>query len=199
MFRNVPQDKCFCESDGGKMLNKEIQLKNGLACVLRQAEEKDADVILQYVNCVCGETDFLAFGEGDIDWTVEKERAFIRDHQNCDNKVLVVAEVQGNINGIIGFTGDERKRLRHTGEFGMVVTQKYWSIGIGSALVECMIEWAKASGVVRKIHLRVRVDNQRALRLYERFGFVREGLVTRQFNVADKFYDAYFMGLGIDP
>ena len=181
------------------MLNKEILLKNGQVCVLRQAEEKDAGNILEYVNCVCGETDFLAFGKGDIDWTVEKERTFIRDHLNSDNKLLVVAEVQGSINGIIGFTGDERKRLRHTGEFGMMVPRKSWSIGIGSALVECMIEWARASGIVRKINLRVRVDNQRALRLYEHYGFVKEGLVTRQFKVADKFYDAYFMGLGIDP
>lgn len=181
------------------MLNKEILLKNGQVCVLKQADEQDADNILEYVNCVCGETDFLAFGKGDIDWTVEKERTFIRDHLNCDNKLLVIAEVQENINGIIGFTGDERKRLRHTGEFGMMVSRKYWSIGIGSALVECMIEWAKASGIVRKINLRVRVDNQRALRLYERFGFTKEGLVSRQFKLADKFYDAYFMGLGIDP
>ena len=181
------------------MLNKEILLKNGQVCVLRQAEEKDADVIIQYVNCVCGETDYLAFGKGDIDWTVEKERMFIRDHLNGDNKVLVVAEVQGNINGVVGFTGDERKRMRHTGEFGISVSQKYWGIGLGSALVECIIEWAKAAGIVRKINLQVRVDNQRALRLYERFGFVREGLVTRHFKVADKFYDAYFMGLGIDP
>ena len=181
------------------MLNKEILLKNGQVCVLRQAEEQDAGNILEYMNCVCGETDYLAFGRGDINWTVEKERTFIREHLDSDNKLLVIAEVQGNINGIIGFTGDERKRMRHTGEFGMAVLRKYWSLGLGSALVECMIEWAKASRIVRKINLRVRVDNQRALRLYERFGFTREGLVSRQFKMADKFYDAYFMGLHIDP
>ena len=130
---------------------------------------------------------------------VEKERKFIKEHLDSDNKLLVVAEVQGNISGIIGFTGDERKRLRHTGEFGMAVPRKSWSIGIGSALIEYMIEWAKASGIVRKINLRTRVDNQRALRLYERFGFIKEGYVSRQFKVADKFYDAYFMGLRIDP
>ena len=112
---------------------------------------------------------------------------------------MVIAEVQGSINGIVGFTGDERKRMRHTGEFGMAVSQKYWGIGLGSALIECMIEWAKASGIVRKINLRTRVDNQRALRLYKRFGFINEGLVSRQFKVADTFYDAYFMGLHIDP
>jgi RimJ/RimL family protein N-acetyltransferase len=200
MFRGVPQDKCFCEKVMvGKMLNKEILLKNGRICVLRQAEEQDAGDILEYMNYVCGETDFLALGRGDIDWTVEKERKFIRDHLDSENKLLVVAEVQGSINGIIGFAGDEKKRMQHTGEFGVIVSQKYWSIGLGSALVEYMIEWAKNSGIVRKINLRVRVDNQRALRLYERFGFTREGLVSRQFKMADKFYDAYFLGLHIDP
>ena len=183
----------------GRMLKKEILLKNGQVCVLRQAIEQDAVGIIQYMNCVCGESDYLAFGRGDIDWTVEKERTFIREHLDSENKLLVIAEVQGSINGIVGFTGDERKRMRHTGEFGMAVSQKYWGIGLGSALIECMIEWAKASGIVRKINLRTRVDNQRALRLYKRFGFINEGLVSRQFKVADTFYDAYFMGLHIDP
>jgi len=183
----------------GKMLNKEIQLRNGFACVLRQAEEQDADDILEYMNYVCGETDYLSYGRGDIHWTVENERKFIKDHLDSDNKLLIIAEVRGSINGLIGFKGDEKKRMRHTGEFGVIVSQKYWGLGLGSALIECMIEWAKGSGIVRKINLMVRVDNQRALRLYKRFGFIEEGLVSRQFKMANKFYDAYFLGLHIDP
>lgn len=181
------------------MLKKEIQLKNGQVCVLWQAKEDDAKNILDYMTCVCGETNFLASGRGDTKWTVEQERKFIKDHLDSDNKQVVIAEIQGHLVGITGFTGDEKARLRHTGELGIVVLRKYWGLGLGSALIECMIEWAKTTEVVRKINLRVRMDNQRALRLYERSGFVREGLVSRQFSVDGKFYDAYFMGLKIDP
>lgn len=181
------------------MLRKKIELRNGQRATIRPAKPEDAGSVLDYLNCVFGETDYLAFGKGDLDWPIEKERKFIEGYLDSDNKLLIIAIVRQSIVGTLGFTGDEKTRLRHTGEFGMAVLRKHWGLGIGAALIECMIEWAKSSGVVRKINLRVRVDNQRALSLYERFGFVREGVVRRQFAVVDKFFDAYFMGLEIDP
>ena len=42
-----------------------------------------------------------------------------------------------------------------------------------------MIGWAKSCGIVRKITLLSRIDNDRALGLYERFGFVEYGRERR--------------------
>lgn len=181
------------------MQAKEVTLKNSQVATIRQARPEDAARLLEYVNRVTGETDFLAFGAGNLDWPVEKERRFIEDYRSADNKVLLVAEVAGDIAGVAGFTGDDRQRLRHGGELGVMVSRWYWGLALGSALMGSVIEWARGSGVVRKLGLRVRVDNERALRLYERLGFAREGLVTRQFLVDGTFYDGYLMGLEIDP
>ena len=181
------------------MQAKEVTLKNSQVATIRQARPEDAARLLEYVNRVAGETDFLAFGEGELDWPVEKERRFIEDYGAADNKVLLVAEVDHDVAGVAGFTGDDRRRLRHSGELGVMVSRRYWGLGLGSALMVSLIEWAKSSGVVRKLGLRVHVDNDRAQRLYERLGFAREGLVTRQFAVAGTFCDAYLMGLEIDP
>jgi RimJ/RimL family protein N-acetyltransferase len=181
------------------MQAKEVTLKNSQVATIRQARPEDAAPLLAYVNRVTGETDFLASGEGELDWPVEKERQFIEDYRAADNKVLLVAEIEGDIAAVAGFTGDARPRLRHSGELGVMVSRRYWGLGLGSALMDALIEWARASGVVRKIGLRVRVDNNRAVRLYERLGFAREGLATRQFLVAGTFYDGYIMGMDIDP
>lgn len=181
------------------MQAKEVTLKNSQVAAIRQARPEDAARLLEYVNRVTGETDFLAFGEGELDWSVEKERQFIEDYRAADNKVLLVAEIESDLAAIAGFTGDARPRLRHSGELGVMVSRRYWGLGLGSALMEMLIEWARASGVVRKLGLRVRVDNDRALRLYERLGFAREGLATRQFLVAGMFYGGYIMGMDIDP
>ena len=181
------------------MLYKEIQLKNGQACILRQSLEEDAQNVLDYVNIVCGETDFLTFGKSDMPWTLEEEQKFIKEHFESDNKLIIVAEVQGHIVGITGFTGGKTKRVQHVGEFGISVLQQYWGLGIGRALVENLIEWAGKSGVVRKINLRVRVDNKRAIKLYKSLGFSNEGLISRQFLINNKFYDVYCMGFEINP
>lgn len=56
-------------------------------------------------------------------------------------------------------------------------------------------QWAREGKVIKKINLRVREDNLNAMRLYERFGFVKEGLLTREFLVDGHFYSAVLMGL----
>jgi len=181
------------------MNEREATLGNGQVATIREAELDDAAAVLEYLDQVIAETDFLAMGQGDLDWPLERERRLIEEHRSADNKLLIVAEVEGRIAGVSGFTGDDRRRLRHTGESGISVLQRHWGLGLGTALMESVIEWARSSGVVRKIGLRVRTDNERALRLYTRSGFVREGVITRQFAIAGRFYDAYLMGLEIDP
>jgi len=46
--------------------------------------------------------------------------------------------------------------------------------GIGSALLECLLEWAREGGY-RALHLEVRAGNLPAIALYRRFGFVQTG------------------------
>lgn len=181
------------------MQNTQTQLKDGQTALIREAAPEDAARLLRYLDEVTAETDFLSMGKGDLDWPEEKERRFIEDHRQADNKLLILAEIGGQIAGLLGYTGDERQRLRHTGEFGVTVSRAHWGLGLGTALIRSMIAWAQASRIVRKIDMRVRADNERALSLYQRLGFVREGVITRQFAVAGTFYDAYLMGLEIDP
>ena len=181
------------------MQKTEIELKDGQVASIREAVPDDAVVLLRYLSGLTSETDFLSMAKDDFDWTEEKERRFIEDHQRADNKLLIVAEVDGQIVGLLGFTGDDRARLRHAGEFGIIVSKTHWQLGLGTALIRHLIAWARASGIVRKIGMRVRADHERALRLYDHLGFVREGVISRQFAVAGRFYDAYLMGLEIDP
>lgn len=47
--------------------------------------------------------------------------------------------------------------------------------GIGSALLEALIDWAAESGF-RTLHLEVRAGNRPALGLYRRFGFAQAGI-----------------------
>jgi len=61
-----------------------------------------------------------------------------------------------------------------------------------------MLDWAKTSGVIRKINLNVQTNNEVAIALYEKFGFEKEGTIRRDLYVDGKFYDAYAMGILID-
>jgi len=175
-----------------------MKLRNDATLTIREAKKEDAAGILEYVNTIAGETDFLTFGPGEFNLSLEQEEQFIEKHLNSDNKLFVIAQIDQELAGNLGFTGGDRPKLRHVGEFGCGVLKEHWGLGIGSGLVEILIDWARSSGIIRKINLKVRLDNERAIKLYERFGFVNEGLISRESFFDGQFYDHIVMGLQID-
>ena len=90
-----------------------------------------------------------------------------------------------------------RETLKHSGVLGMGVVREYRGRGIGSALLERTLADARAKGFTR-IELTVRVDNERARKLYDRFGFVVEGLCRRHMRLRGEYYDSYLMALLYD-
>ena len=166
---------------------------------VRRGGPADAPAFLAYLRRMGGETDFVSFGAEGIELTEEEEAAYIAKTNARDNAIFLLAVAGGEIVGGLTFNGGTRARLRHTGEFGVSVLREWWGRGVARALLETMLEWARRSGVVRKINLRVRTDNERAIRMYERLGFVHEGLATRDMLIDGRFHDSLLMGLEIDP
>jgi len=174
------------------------RLKNGAALIIREADAADAAAMIDYVQTVAGETDFLTFGPGEFKITPEDEEQIIAAHRRYDNQVFLLAEAGGRLVGMLNVSASQKPRLRHIGEFGLTVLREYWGNGIGAALMQAMLDWAGASGVIRKINLTVQAENDTAIRLYERFGFETEGRLRRDLFVNGVYYDAFIMGKLID-
>ena len=84
-----------------------------------------------------------------------------------------VAELGGEVAGSVSF--EERKELsRMLHLYALAVAQPYQRRGIGARLVE-HVEAQAAERGLKGIHLGAGVDNEAALRLYERLGYRRVG------------------------
>ena len=83
---------------------------------------------------------------------------------------------------------------RHCGTLGMGVLHSYRGRGIGAALLGATLQRAKETGLTR-VELSVRLDNERAKKLYENFGFVVEGLGRRHQRIDGEYHDSYMMAL----
>lgn len=177
---------------------KQCLLRNGQALTIREAEAEDASIILDYINKVGAETDNLTFGEGGFGITEDKEVAFIQAISESENQLMLCAFIDGTLVGQLAFTGGTRPRIRHVGEFGITVLKEHWGKGVGSELINYLIAWAKETQIIKKINLRVRSDNQSAIGLYRKFGFVSAGTISREFFINGKFYDSIHMGMEID-
>ena len=174
-------------------------MKSNLWLTLRRAEPNDAEKVVAYLDQVAGESENITFGPGEFGLSVEEERAFLWHTAQSPTSFYLIAEIAGEIAGTLSFSTGKRPRLQHAGEFGMTVLRRYWNRGIGSRMLAYLIDWARQTGTIRKINLSVRVDNLPAIHLYEKYGFVQEGRLTRELYLHGQFVDAYMMGLQIDP
>jgi RimJ/RimL family protein N-acetyltransferase len=171
------------------------ELENGRALFIREVAVKDARALLDCVERISGESDFLSFGPGEFELTESEEEKFIRKCLASDNQLYILGSIDDTIVATLNFTRGRRPRVRHSGEFGMAVRKQYWGLGIGSLMLDTLIAWAQDTRIVKKINLRVRTDNQRAVRLYERKGFVIEGTIRKEILLDGSYFDHHWMGL----
>ena len=82
----------------------------------------------------------------------------------------------------------------HRAGLGIGVLPEYRGRGVGSSLLEACIAKAWSQGLTR-VELEVRADNTAAIKLYEKFGFVREGVKRRAMRFDGTYYDAIEMAL----
>jgi putative acetyltransferase len=85
------------------------------------------------------------------------------------------ALVEGKLIGMAGLTRLENRRA-HVGTIFMAVHDAFQGRGAGGALMQALTDMADRWLNLSRIELTVYADNARAIGLYERFGFVREGL-----------------------
>jgi RimJ/RimL family protein N-acetyltransferase len=169
-------------------------LNSGATLMIRSAREDDAEMCLDYLRMVAGESDFLSFGVGELAVTIEEERNVIAKARQSDNSIILIAEVEREMAGLANFQGGSKPRDRHTGELGITVAKKYWGHGIGRELMIALIEWAGKNPLIHKMNLRARADNERAIELYCKLGFIEEGVITQDMLIDGVFYDCIIMG-----
>ncbi|MGE5676976.1 MAG: GNAT family N-acetyltransferase, partial [Pseudomonadota bacterium] len=158
----------------------------------------DGEALIEYVESISCESDNLTFGPGEFKATVEQEESFLEHMAGQENAIYLIAHNGKKIIGSLNFSGGPRPRIAHTGEFGVSVLKDYWGNGLGTELVEYLIEWCREGKAIRKINLRVRTDNHNAIHVYKKLGFVEEGTITRELCINGSFYDMLAMGLCID-
>jgi len=104
---------------------------------------------------------------------VSDTEAFIRALSSNDH--LLVAEVNGTAVGCAGLQVSPKPRTRHTAGFGIMVHRDYQKQGIGKALMTAILDIADNWLKLKRVELCVFVENETAIAMYRKMGFVVEG------------------------
>ena len=108
--------------------------------------------------------------------SVEMWRKRLVDSENgLGDQAHFVAERDGHVVGSTGLHPQAQLRRRHCAMLGISVAQPAQGQGVGTALLQALCDYADNWAQLLRLELTVFHDNERAIALYRRCGFVHEG------------------------
>lgn len=158
---------------------------DGRPWVLRHARPADAEPLAHLYAAVRAEGRWLVTPPNAV--SPPSEALFIAELIRADASAVVVAEASGEIVGNALVMTDRDVSSRHVGVLSVTVADGWRDVGLGTALVAAAQAWVQDRGLTR-LALSVFPDNARAIAVYTRAGFVREGIRRRQFRQPDGTY-----------
>lgn len=165
-----------------------IIAKNGEEFYLRKAIEKDAPQIIDAVKKIIDSGTYI---QKEKPRTIVEEQHFIKDMHRANNMYIVV-EKEKEIVGLARMIRGELEMKSHTGLFRTWLIDRVQGKGIGSEMMNYTLEWCRVNGL-HKLCLTVFASNGLAQKLYERYGFITEGIQKEQVKIGDKYDDEIFM------
>lgn len=163
--------------------------------VIREAATDDVEKIIEYTRIIGGETDNLTYGAEGMPLTVDKERSFLQNISEAEHSVFYCALKDSVLVGTANLSGMPR-RMSHRAELGISVLKAEWNNGVGTELLNHIIDYAKVHGI-EIINLEVRSDNSAAIHLYEKFGFKKTGTIPAFFKIGNTYIDFDIMSLDL--
>jgi RimJ/RimL family protein N-acetyltransferase len=158
---------------------------DGRPWILRHAHPEDSEPLAALYAAVRAEGRWLVTPSNAI--SAPSEAFFIAELIRADETAVVVAEADGTIVGNALVMTDRDVSSRHVGVLSVTVADGWRDVGLGTALVAATQEWVRDRHLTR-LALSVFPDNARAIAVYARAGFVREGVRRRQYRQPDGTY-----------
>ena len=154
---------------------------------IMEAGPEDAKAVVEFTKKAGAETDNLTFGAEGLEVTFEQEAVFLREMSENPRAIFLCAWKEDKLIGT-GFLGGMSRRMNHRARLAISILKSEWNKGVGSSMMEKMIEFAKEIGI-ELIELEVRCDNKSAIHLYEKYGFKHIGTFPAFFKIGEEYID----------
>ena len=110
---------------------------------------------------------------------IQQNEDFVVNMYSNQHQFVAISKVKDNEEIIVGTAGlsvNGSHRMRHSGNIGIMIHKDYQNQGVGTALIAALIDVADKWLMLVRLELTVFEDNEKAIHLYEKFGFEKEGL-----------------------
>ena len=172
----------------GRFGKKNYPAKNGIKVIIRDAEPKDAQSLIDVNMNIVNEKIFMMREPDEAIYTIDGEKNKIERYLNSEGSLYLAAEVNNKVIGYIDFQNGGLKRTKHAGSVSIYILKDYRETGIGSMLLNSLIEWAEKNPLIEKLTLAVFSTNEKAQILYKKLGFREEGRCPKDMKLSDGTY-----------
>jgi len=165
-----------------------VKLKDGREVTVRFLTLDDKERLVEM---------FASMSDDAVKWGMPPYTREVIDRwmSNIQNLIPLVAEHNNRIVGYAWIYRFVHPRRKGTGDLAMYLHQDFQNVGLGTAMLNRLLELAKKEDMHR-IGLHVIADNEIAVHLYEKFGFRVEGVMKDSYLGADgKYHDEVVMGI----
>jgi RimJ/RimL family protein N-acetyltransferase len=164
--------------------------RDGRRWTLRPARPTDGRSLARLFAGVRAEGRWLITAPGAV--SEPSEAFWISEMVRAGEHLVLVAEADAEVVGNVLVTVDRGVATEHIGVLSITIADGWREVGIGSELVAASQRWAIDRGL-RKLSLGVFPDNERAIAVYRKQGFVEEGLRRRQYRTGEAYRDEVLM------
>ncbi|KAA0211319.1 MAG: GNAT family N-acetyltransferase [Ignavibacteriaceae bacterium] len=163
-------------------------LRDKSELLVRVAEIEDAASLVNIKFDITKEHIYMLREPYEFHNTIDIELKRINDMLHNRNKLQLVAEITNEIVGFLEFETKGIKKSEHVGSIYMGIAEHVRDNGIGTILLNTLIGWAVNNNSIEKITLQVFSNNERAIHLYKKFGFIMEGRLKNDIKLRDGSY-----------
>lgn len=172
----------------GTIVPKTYTLKTGETALVRSSKLADMSATREISLQAIREGEFVITEPDEFQASDEQQQQWLRQHAEDPGSLVLVAEVDSRVVGMLSFDRSSRRRLAHSGTLGITVDTDWREQGVGAALMLALLDWAEANPLIETVRLGVLANNSRAIHLYEKLGFIEEGRRLRAIKVAPGHY-----------
>jgi putative acetyltransferase len=129
--------------------------------------------------------------------TLMNSKSYLSKEDSLRHQFVAVLKKDRASEIIVGTAGlhvNELPRKRHSGTIGIMVHTEYQGMGIGKQLMSTVLDVADNWLMLTKIELEVFADNEKAINLYQKFGFEVEGVKKKAAIRNGRYADEMLMG-----
>jgi len=136
--------------------------------------------------------------EGGLPTTPDSVEDLVQGFLEEPRSALWVVERDAGVVGLAQFAPHAHPQQRHWGHLALAVLAPWRGRGLGRDLMAAFLAWAGGVDGLRHAAVEVFATNAPAIRLYERFGFTRDGVKRAAARVGEDFVDILLLSRRVD-